>query len=188
MDQEQAKLQADQTYQKYNDILVGSKNNLKEQASNKFQEWRDILTLMEQNVHQTIDDRFQDFQQTFDEESLNLTRLEEDNRVIQFKVGEMLNNYMTQIEANPDYIAYDILDSNPDGLMTDTVESLYQKIEDWLQESKVVLAFDKIKDLEFEYDKVYIWFDHNFEQRLESLTQVVDKNNPLKQTNVGREG
>ena len=57
--------------------------------------------------------------------------MEEENSTIQLKVGEMLNNYMTMIEANPDYIAYDILDNNPDDLMVDTVEGLYQKIEAW---------------------------------------------------------
>ena len=58
--------------------------------------------------------------------------MEDDNRNIQFKVGEMLNNYMTQIEANPGYIAYDILDSCPDSLTSDTIESLYQRIENWI--------------------------------------------------------
>lgn len=92
----------------------------------------------------------------------------------------MLNNYMTQIEANPEYIAYDILDSNPDQLTSDTVESLYQKIEEWIEESKVILQFDKLRELEWEYDKVYVYFDNNFEDRLTNLTQVIDKQHPLK--------
>lgn len=86
----------------------------------------------------------------------------------------MLNTYMQQVEANPDYIAYDILDTNPENLMSDTVESLYQRIEEWTQESKVTLDFDRLRELEFEYDKVYIFFDKNFEERLTNLTQVVD--------------
>lgn len=97
-------------------------------------------------------------------------RLQDDNRVIQFKVGDMLNNYMTQIEMDPEYIAYDILDSNPNKLTSETVESLYQKIEEWIEESKVILQYDKLKEQENEYDKVYIYFDNNFEERLNNIT------------------
>lgn len=147
---------------------------LKEQVSNKFNEWRDIMTLMEQNCHQTIDDRFQRFQNMFDEERKVIETMEEENRLIQFKVGEMLNNYMQNVEENPDHIAYDILDTNPENLMSDTVETLYQKIEEWIEESKVCLNFDRLRELEFEYDKIYIFFDKNFEERLTNLTQVVD--------------
>lgn len=53
--------------------------------------------------------------------------------------------------------------------MVDTVEGLYQKIESWMEEKKVVLTFDKLRDLEFEYDKIYCWFDGNFEERLNNI-------------------
>ena len=81
---------------------------------------------------------------------------------------------------DPEYIAYDILDSNPDNLTSDTVESLYQKIEEWIEESKVILQYDKLKGQEVEYDKVYVYFDNNFEERLTNITQVVDKDHPLQ--------
>lgn len=106
--------------------------------------------------------------------------MEDDNRNIQFKVGEMLNNYMTQIEANPGYIAYDILDSCPDSLTTDTIESLYQRIENWIDQIKVTLSFDALKKLDRDYDRIYVFFDKNFEERLDNLTQVVDREHPLK--------
>lgn len=152
LDQECAKLLADQSYQDLLRIFNGTKDNLKGQVSKKFKEWHDILNRMEQNVHETIDERFRNVERAFDEEKLVLERLEEDNRVIQFKVGDMLNNYMTQIEANPEYIAYDILDANPDNLTSDTVETLYQQIEEWMEESKVTLQYEKLKELEWDYD------------------------------------
>ena len=47
---------------------------------------------------------------------------------------------------DPEYIAFDILDSNPDKLTSDTVESLYQKIEEWIEESKLILKYDKLRE------------------------------------------
>lgn len=47
--------------------------------------------------------------------------------MVQFKIGDLLNNYMSSIEQNPNYIAYDILDSNPENEFA--VEKLYQQIE-----------------------------------------------------------
>lgn len=175
MDQEKAKLHANQNFNMLHGLFMSAKNNLKEQVSSKFNEWRDIMTLMEQGIHQTIDDRFSRFEKLFDEEGKVMERIEEENQHIQFKVGEMLNNYMTQIEANPEYIAYEILDTNPDNLTSDTVESLYQKIEEWIEETNQTLNFERLRELEWEYDKVYVYFDKNFEERLTNLTQVVDQ-------------
>ena len=47
MDQECAKLQANQNYNNFLCIFNGHKNGLKEQVSAKFNEWREIFNLME---------------------------------------------------------------------------------------------------------------------------------------------
>ena len=39
-------------------------------------------------------------------------------------MGDILNNYMNQIEQNPDYISFDILDSNLEN--QNSVEAMYQ--------------------------------------------------------------
>ena len=68
VDQEFARVQADQTLQNLLSSFNASKNNLKEQVTKKFDSWREILSLMEQNVHVEIDKKFQQFEKNFDDE------------------------------------------------------------------------------------------------------------------------
>lgn len=60
----------------------------------------------------------------FGEESNQLKAVEEDNRQLMIKMGDILNNYMNEIENDADYISYDILDS--DVTNPNSVEALYQ--------------------------------------------------------------
>ena len=59
----------------------------------------------------------------FSESHNELQGVEEDNRLLMYKMGDILNNYMEQIEQNVDYVSYDILESevsNPN-----SVEAMY---------------------------------------------------------------
>ena len=132
---------------------------------------------MEKEVHSTIDERFKKYEDNFTQEEKNQSKCEEDNRMVQFKIGDLLNNYMSSIEQNPNYIAYDILDSNPENEFA--VEKLYQQIEQWIDESKRVIQFGNLVSQESEYEKIYCWFDKDFENRVLNLTQVVDSERPL---------
>jgi hypothetical protein len=59
----------------------------------------------------------------FSESHNELQGVEEDNGLLMYKMGDILNNYMEQIEQNVDYVSYDILESevsNPN-----SVEAMY---------------------------------------------------------------
>ena len=84
-----------------------------------------------------------------------------------YKMGDILNNYMEQIEQNVDYVSYDILESevsNPN-----SVEAMYQLIEKHIEHNMNVVEFKSLKTLESEYDKVYPWFDKNFDKKITDL-------------------
>lgn len=53
---------------------------------------------MEKEVHNTIDERFKKYEENFIQEEKNQSKCEEDNRMIQFKIGDLLNIYMSNIE------------------------------------------------------------------------------------------
>ena len=48
-----------------------------------------------------------------------------------------------------------------------------------------VVEFKSLWTLESQYDKVYPWFDKNFEKKIKDLVQVVDKEHPLVLPDVG---
>lgn len=73
-----------------------------------------MLTRMENDVHRTIDDRYSNFEETFKQEKKNVSKVEEDNRKIQFKIGEILQEYQIQTDSNSEYISHGILDKNLD--------------------------------------------------------------------------
>lgn len=62
------------------------------------------------------------------------------------KVCDILDNYTKNIEKNQDHIAYDILDSNV--LNENSVESLYQRAEVWIEDVKEKKVFYRLQPLE----------------------------------------
>ena len=82
-------------------------------------------------------------------------------------MGDILNNYMTEIERNSEYVAFDILDSNVDN--ANSVEAIYQQIEKWIDDNKQIVKFKILESLENDYDKIYCWFDKNFESRIQNI-------------------
>lgn len=117
----------------------------------------------------------------FGEESNQLKAVEEDNRQLMIKMGDILNNYMNEIENDADYISYDILDS--DVTNPNSVEALYQQIEKYIADNIQVVKFESLEKLENQYDTIYTWFDKSFEDRIQNIVQVIDKEHPLKRPN-----
>jgi hypothetical protein len=58
------------------------------------------------------------------------------------KVCDILDNYTKNIEKSQDHIAYDILDCNI--LNENSVESLYQRAEVWIEDSKEKKIFYRV--------------------------------------------
>lgn len=83
------------------------------------------------------------------------------------KMGDILNNYMNEIENDVDYISYDILDSDVSN--PNSVEALYQQIEKYIAENIEVVKFETLEKLECEYDTIYTWFDKSFEDRIQNI-------------------
>lgn len=96
-------------------------------------------------------------------------------------MGDILNNYMEEIERNADYVSFDILDSDVNN--PSSVEALYQQIEKFIEDNIQVVKFESLVQLENEYDKIYAWFGKNFEQKLENIVQIIDKEHPLRLPN-----
>ena len=42
------------------------------------------------------------------------------------------------------------------------------------------MRFENLQHLENDYDKIYTWFGKGFDQKLDQLVQVIDKEHPLK--------
>lgn len=124
MDQEVEKLQKDMNWQNLKNIMVDRKNHLKTVITNKFNEWQKILNKMELDAHNLVDKRFEKYEGLFTDEQNELKAIEEDNRQLMIKMGDILNNYMEEIEQNADYISYDILESDVNN--PNSVEALYQ--------------------------------------------------------------
>ena len=78
------------------------------------------------------------------------------------------------MENDSEYIAYEILDNNP--LNDNSIESLYTNAQSWIENSQNKQTYPKLKPLESQYDNIQIWFEPNFEARLENICQIVDKN------------
>jgi hypothetical protein len=114
-----------------------------------------------------IDQRFEKYDKIFDDEAEELKKVADENRELMLKMGDILNNYMVEIERNPDFIAYNILDSNVNNV--NSVEAMYQQIEHWIEDNRNVVQFKNLEGLEHEYDKIYLWFDKNFEQRIQNI-------------------
>ena len=70
-----------------------------------------------------IDQRFEKYDKIFDDEAEELKKVADENRELMLKMGDILNNYMVEIERNPDFIAYNILDSDVNNV--NSVESMY---------------------------------------------------------------
>lgn len=177
MDQEVEKLQQDTNWQRLKNIMTDRQNHLKTIVSNKFNEWHEVLNRMEEEAHDVIDDRFVKYDTVFIDEAHEFKKVEDENRKLMLKMGDILNNYMNEIERNADYVAFDILDSNLEN--NNSVEAMYQQIEKWIEDNRQAIKFRNLVHLEQEYDKIYVWFDKNFEQRIQNVTQVVDKEHPL---------
>lgn len=133
---------------------------------------------MELEVHSVIDDRFVKFDEIFEEAGQELKKAEDQNRVVQLRVGDMLDNYMTEIEHDSEYIAFDILDSNVENELS--VEGLYKQLEQSIEQMTDLFEYTELQPLEQEYDRIYVWFDKNYEERIKNITQVVDRENPLQ--------
>lgn len=146
-----------------------------------------MLTRMENDVHRTIDDRYSNFEETFKQEKKNVSKVEEDNRKIQFKIGEILQEYQIQTDSNSEYISHGILDKNPDNEQHDTVESLQKKIDVWKDDTASTLKFQRLQEIENEYDKIHVQYAKDFEDRLTNLTQVSDVEYPLKAPPVAKQ-
>lgn len=122
---------------------------------------------MELDAHNLVDQRFKKYDDMFDLESDELKAVEEDNRQLMIKMGDILNNYMNEIENDADYISYDILES--DVTNPNSVEALYQQIEKFIAENIEVVKFQELEKLENEYDTIYTWFDKNFDDRVQNI-------------------
>ena len=113
--------------------MIDKKNHLKTTISNKFNEWHDMLTKLEDEAHGIVDERFQKYEDLFADEQNVLNAVEEDNRQLMIKMGDILNNYMNEIERNADYISFDILESDVNN--SNSVEAMYQQIEKFIEDN-----------------------------------------------------
>lgn len=111
-------------WQNLKNVMVDRKNHLKTVITNKFSEWQKILNKMELDAHNLVDKRFEKYEGLFADEQNELKAIEEDNRQLMIKMGDILNNYMEEIEQNADYISYDILESDVNS--PNSVEAMYQ--------------------------------------------------------------
>lgn len=137
MDQEVEKLQQDMNWQRLKNVMIDRQNHLKTLSTNKFNEFHEILNRMEFESHKVIDQRFEKYDKIFSQEADELKKVADENRKLMLKMGDILNNYMTEIERNPDFIAYNILDSDVSN--QNSVESMYQQIEHWIEDNRNVV-------------------------------------------------
>ena len=84
----------------------------------------------------------------------------------------MLDGYIEATEYNKAYIAFNILDQNEQN--EQSVESLYQKAEVWINESDEMRNHSSLDSLKFDYDKIQIEFDTSFTSRLTNLARLID--------------
>lgn len=124
MDQEVEKLVQDTNWQRLKNVMTDRQNYLKTMVSSKFNEWHELLNKMEIEAHKVVDERFTKYETIFTEEAEELAKVADENRLLMLKMGDILNNYMTEIEADTNYISFDILDSNLSN--ENSVESMYQ--------------------------------------------------------------
>ena len=123
MDQEVEKLQQDTNWHMLRNVMIDRKNHLKNTITNKFNDWKELLTKMEHEAHLVVDQRFQKYEDLFTEEAGVLKEVEEENRLLMIKMGDILNNYMNEIERNADYVSFDILESDVNN--PSSVEAMY---------------------------------------------------------------
>ena len=67
---------------------------------------------METKIHNTINKKYQRFEQIFDEQKNLINNTVEIGYKWQKKVCSILDKYTNEIDRNPEYVAYDILDNN----------------------------------------------------------------------------
>ena len=53
---------------------------------------------MEVEAHKVVDERFVKYNDVFEDEAKELKKVEDENRNLMIKMGDILNNYMNQIE------------------------------------------------------------------------------------------
>lgn len=88
-------------------------------------------------------------------------------------VCSILDSYTTEIDRNPDYIAYDLLDNNP--LNERSVAYLSTKGEEWIENAVQLRKYDSLNFLDKEYNNISVWFEPNFESKLKNIAKVSSK-------------
>ena len=91
-------------------------------------------------------------------------------------IREILNSYTAKIEKNPNYIAYELLNNDP--LNDESVEYLCSQSELWLDQAKKKIECPDLDMLD--YKTIHIWFEPDFESRLQNLFGVEDSNIKFK--------
>lgn len=96
------------------------------------------------------------------------------------QVCSILDAYTIEIDKNPEYIAYDLLDNNP--LNEKSVAHLSTQGEEWIENAIQLRKFEALNSLDKEYDKISVWFEPNFESKLKNIAQVNRKANSNETT------
>ena len=140
-------------------------------VSLQFSEWHEILNEYQKEIHSDIDLKYSQFDKYFDLQAQEIHELVDLGENWQVKVCDILDQQTEKVNQNPEYISYDLLDTDPNN--PNSVESIYSTAELWIQESLVKREYKVLQNLQNEYEKVLVWFEPDFKKRLEKISKVI---------------
>ena len=124
-------------------------------------------------MHNKVHDQFKPFNSYFDDQNTKIQEKVETGKKWQEFVCQILEKHSEEKKKNADHISYDLLDNNPENLKS--VEALYHDAEKWIEESARHRKYEDLAHLSEAYNKVLVWYEPNFKDKLVDICKVFNK-------------
>ena len=171
MEQSCDELSDPKEYERQYNIFRTRQNEMKEQIHLQFKEFAKSLRALEMKVIDGLYGNYQPFEDKFNQARKFNSKMMNEAQGWMDKAKHQLDEYTTKTAEDPQYLAFDMIDSKHECLADEVLsqgENLFEKVE----RQK---GFPSLNGLESQYKQVRLWYESpaSFEKKIGAIAKVL---------------